>query len=345
MPRKVLIPLLAIVGVAVLFVGVAFAWDRASSGKIAPGVDVAGVEVGGLNREEAIARLKRDYLGDLQRTVVVSDGSREWKLTPEQADVSVNVDQSVDAALDRSRRENFVVRAYRSISGSPLGASVTPSVSYDRGAVSGYVERIARDVDVAPRDASLDFGSGSPKPVAARDGTGLKAAKLRRQVRAALSTPGAPHELKAQTKKLSPKVTTAELADKYPTVIMVSRGSFELTLYKDLKPVKTYPIAVGQAGLETPAGLYTIQDKQVDPVWNVPNSDWAGDLAGRSIPPGPDNPLKARWMGIAAGAGIHGTSDIGSLGSAASHGCVRMAVPDVIDLYDRVEVGTPVYIG
>ena len=49
-----------------------------------------------------------------------------------------------------------------------------------------------------------------------------------------------------------------------------------------------------------------------------------------------DNPLKARWMGIFDGAGIHGTDDTGSLGSAASHGCVRMSVPDVIDLYDQV---------
>ena len=128
-------------------------------------------------------------------------------------------------------------------------------------------------------------------------------------------------------------------------LIMVSRGSFQLTLYKNLKPVKTYTVALGAAGYDTPSGLYAIQDKQVNPTWNVPNSEWAGDLAGKSIPPGPDNPLKARWMGIANGAGIHGTSDIGSLGSAASHGCVRMSEGDVIDLFDRVEVGTPVYIG
>ena len=58
----------------------------------------------------------------------------------------------------------------------------------------------------------------------------------------------------------------------------------------------------------------------------------------------PDNPLKARWMGIYDGAGIHGTDQVGSLGSAASHGCVRMAIPDVIELYDQVPVGAPVYI-
>lgn len=344
-PKKILIPVLAVVGVIALFVGAAFAWDQASSNKVAPGVDVAGVEIGGLTREEAITKLKRDYLGELQQPVVASYDGKSWKLTPEQANVSVNVDQSVDAALDRSRQENFVVRAYRSISGRPLGASVTPSVSYDRGEVTAFAERVAKGVEVPARDASLDFGSGSPEPVASRPGRSVKGKTLRRQVRAALSIPGAPHDLKVRTRKVEPKVTTDELSEKYPTVIMVSRGSFQLTLYKNLKPVKTYPIAVGQAGLETPAGLYAIQDKQVNPTWNVPNSEWAGDLAGKSIPPGPDNPLKARWMGIAAGAGIHGTSDIGSLGSAASHGCVRMSEGDVIDLFDRVEVGTPVYIG
>ena len=76
----------------------------------------------------------------------------------------------------------------------------------------------------------------------------------------------------------------------------------------------------------------------------MPNSAWAGDLAGQVIPPGPSNPIKARWMGIYAGAGIHGTTDVGSLGSAASHGCIRMAIPDVIDLYDRTPIGTTVYI-
>jgi lipoprotein-anchoring transpeptidase ErfK/SrfK len=97
-------------------------------------------------------------------------------------------------------------------------------------------------------------------------------------------------------------------------------------------------------GLETPAGLYKIQDKQVNPSWHVPNSPWAGKLAGKVIPPGPDDPIKARWMGFNGGAGIHGTAEVGSLGSAASHGCVRMAIPDVEELYDQVDVGTPVYV-
>jgi len=106
----------------------------------------------------------------------------------------------------------------------------------------------------------------------------------------------------------------------------------------------TYTVAIGMAGLETPAGLYHIQDKQVNPSWHVPNSAWAGKLAGKVIPPGPDNPIQARWMGIYAGAGIHGTDDAGSIGSAASHGCIRMRIPDVEELYDQVPVNAPVYI-
>ncbi|MGB2712121.1 MAG: L,D-transpeptidase, partial [Conexibacter sp.] len=151
-----------------------------------------------------------------------------------------------------------------------------------------------------------------------------------------------PVPIRART--TAPDVTTDELAGEYGTVITVDRANFRLRLWKRLKLVKTYRIAVGQVGLETPAGLYHIQNKQIDPVWNVPDSEWAGDLAGKTIPPGPENPLKARWMGIYNGAGIHGTDAIDSLGSAASHGCVRMAVPDVIDLYDRTPVGAAVYI-
>jgi lipoprotein-anchoring transpeptidase ErfK/SrfK len=99
------------------------------------------------------------------------------------------------------------------------------------------------------------------------------------------------------------------------------------------------------AGLDTPAGRYAIQNKQVNPAWHVPNSPWAGSLAGQVIPGGaPNNPLRARWLGIANGVGIHGTAEDWSIGTRASHGCIRMHVSDVIDLYNRVPVGAPVLI-
>jgi lipoprotein-anchoring transpeptidase ErfK/SrfK len=105
---------------------------------------------------------------------------------------------------------------------------------------------------------------------------------------------------------------------------------------------------VGAVGLETPAGLYHIQNKAIDPAWTKPNSDWVPAAERGTIVPGgdPKNPLKARWLGIFDGAGIHGIdpSEYGTIGHAASHGCVRMRIPDVEDLYPRVPVGAPIYI-
>jgi lipoprotein-anchoring transpeptidase ErfK/SrfK len=155
----------------------------------------------------------------------------------------------------------------------------------------------------------------------------------------------ADHKVRPPVQKVKAKVTTAELGAKYPKVIIVNRGGFQLTLYDHLKVSKTYRIAVGQAGLETPAGRYTITNKAVNPAWHVPNSPWAGSLAGTVIPGGvPSNPLKARWLGVYDGVGVHGTDARYSIGTNASHGCIRMLVEDVIKLYDQVPVGTPIYI-
>ena len=130
---------------------------------------------------------------------------------------------------------------------------------------------------------------------------------------------------------------------------MCSSDLFELRLWKNLALQKTYKVAIGQVGLATPAGLYHIQNKAVNPAWTMPNSDWVAPAdRGKVVPGGsPENPLKARWLGIFDGAGIHGIdpSEYGTIGHAASHGCVRMRIPDVIDLYPRVPVGAPIYIG
>ena len=143
----------------------------------------------------------------------------------------------------------------------------------------------------------------------------------------------------------TPKIRTRELAKAYPSVITIDQSSFRLRLFKRLKFVKGYGVAVGQSAYPTPNGRFALQSKQVDPVWTAPNSPWAGEMGGQSVSGGAaNNPLKARWMGVSGSVGIHGTGEPWSIGTRASHGCIRMAVPDVIDLFDRVSVGTPVLI-
>src|SRR5262249_61622917 len=111
----------------------------------------------------------------------------------------------------------------------------------------------------------------------------VRTSQLRRDVDAALIRPDGTREVVAESKITKPDVTTADLAKKYPTYIVVDRGSFRLRFFKDLKLSHTYPIAVGQQGLETPAGLYHIQDKQVNPSWPVPTSAQADDRASPTI--------------------------------------------------------------
>jgi len=177
------------------------------------------------------------------------------------------------------------------------------------------------------------------------NGRSLPIDATRKAIDAQLDDPAAPRKVHAPLQRLKPKVTFGNLARVYNTVLTIDRPHFKLRLFKGLKFSKSYGIAVGMAGLETPAGRYAIQNKQVDPAWHVPNSAWAGSLAGQVIPGGaPNNPLRARWLGIANGVGIHGTAEDWSIGTRASHGCIRMHVADVIDLFRRVPVGTPVLI-
>lgn len=125
--------------------------------------------------------------------------------------------------------------------------------------------------------------------------------------------------------------------------ITVDLSATTLTLERNGKVVKTYRVAIGQPAYPTPTGTYKIVNKQMNPTWIPPKSGWAEGLG--EIPPGPGNPLGTRWIGTSAtSVGIHGTYADWSIGSAASHGCLRMHIPDVEELYELVSVGMPVEI-
>jgi lipoprotein-anchoring transpeptidase ErfK/SrfK len=345
MPRRLIAVLVLTVTVLLVGAGSLYAFDRSARTRIADGVTVNGVDVGGLTPAQARAKLSAALLEPLNRPVRVRYKGRRFTLTAKSAQIAVDIDGSVDRAMETSRRGNLFTRTWREVRGEELDARVQAKITWSRAAVRRVVGRVRDKLTIEPRDASVDLEHGNVDPVASRDGQAVLVRRLRRDIRTELLDTGARRVARVRTKVVKPKVTTADLAKEYPAIVMVNRGAFQLTLYKHLKPVKTYGIAVGQVGLETPAGLYHVQNKAVNPAWSVPNSPWAGSLAGQVIPGGtPENPLKARWLGIYNGAGIHGTDATGSIGSAASHGCIRMLIPDVIELYDQVPVGAPVYI-
>ena len=331
---------------AILLMGAvaAVAYDSSRDDVVAKGVTVAGVDVGGLKSEEAGRAIARELRRPLRRPVAVVFGNKRFNLSAKDARVRADVEGMVDEAIQASRDGNILTRVTRDLTGGEEDAQVPARVEYSRAAVSQLARRVARALDRPARDAEVEFPSLSR--VKEQVGVKVRIASLEERVAQALTVPGVDRVVRTPVGRTQPKVTQEDLADKYPILLVADRTHFQLRLYKRLRLVHSYTVAVGAVGFDTPAGLYHIQNKAIDPAWHVPNSAWAGSLAGTTVPGGvPDNPLKARWLGIFNGAGIHGTDETYSLGHAASHGCIRMAIPDVIALYDQVPVGTPIYIG
>jgi len=117
-------------------------------------------------------------------------------------------------------------------------------------------------------------------------------------------------------------------------VIVVSLEDHKLALVEDGKVKKVYTVAVGKPSTPSPVGTFTIARRVMNPTYSH---------EGRVVPPGPNNPVGTRWMGLSIpGYGIHGTNVPSSIGKAASHGCIRMARKDLEELYPMVEVGDTV---
>jgi lipoprotein-anchoring transpeptidase ErfK/SrfK len=342
--KSVIIATAAALFVAALAVAGAYVYDRSQDGEIAAGVTIDGIDVGGMDAEDAEAKLRRKLLRPLEAPLRATYRDQTWSLTGEKLKVRAKIGPAVERAVEVSREGDLPTRIGRYLGGDELEVEISAELDYSRSAINGFVRRIADEVDRAPRDASVAPTAATLEVVASRPGRKLRDVLLTDELREAVAG-GGPRAVRAHVHQTAPELTTAEVASRYPSYLTLDRGSFTLRLFKGLELTRTYTVAVGQEGLETPEGIYEIQAMEEEPTWYVPESDWAGDLAGQVIPPGPDNPIKARWMAIFEGAGIHGTEETASLGSAASHGCVRMSIRDVEELYDEVEVGTPIFIG
>lgn len=126
--------------------------------------------------------------------------------------------------------------------------------------------------------------------------------------------------------------------------LRIDRSARTLTLLDAKEEVlHTYRVAVGRLRYPTPLGRFRVVRLEVDPTWDPPDSEWA--KGEKRVPPGPNNPLGTRWIGLSARyVGIHGTNTPGSIGTAASHGCIRMKTSDVEELFRVVRLGLPVSI-
>jgi lipoprotein-anchoring transpeptidase ErfK/SrfK len=347
-PRRNRWVLVAAVGVALVLVAAVgmYLYDHSRRDLIANGIRIDGVSVGGLRETAALAKIQHQLIARLDRPLEVRSGSQKWSLGAREAQLTVDAQNMVAQAVNAGREGSIVTRTVRGLFGGSVNRNIPLVVNYSHEAVSSLTAKVRAAVNRAPRDATVQPGASGLNEVPGEDGFTVNDAALGGRIVRALTGATAGRSVVVPIHRVKPAVTTSQLAAKYPAYIVVNRGTFRLTFYDHLKLSKTFEIAVGMEGLETPAGLHHIEWEEVNPPWYVPKKAWAGALAGTVVPPGPADPLKARFMSFEGGAGIHGIdpSEYSSIGHDASHGCVRMRIPDVIDLYSHSPVGTPVYI-
>jgi lipoprotein-anchoring transpeptidase ErfK/SrfK len=281
------------------------------------GVGIGGIRLGGLTSEEARNAITWWYNRPLRFTFL----RKHWSVRPAAIGATVDADDAVAQVLKARPTDHLSLR-----------------VNVDAARLRRYVRALDGQLSIAPQDATVALSGLRPVIHPGKTGLELNRKRTIRTIQATLALARRPG-LSPSARTVAPSVTSSSIG----AVAVIYRGSNELHLYNGSQPWRTFQVATGQAVYPTPLGSWHVVDMQRNPWWRPPDSDWAKGL--KPIPPGPGNPLGTRWMGLdAAGVGMHGTPDAASIGYSASHGCIRMRIPDAEWLFGHVQIGTPVFI-
>lgn len=325
-----------LVGVAV-FAGVAY--DRATASTLLPGMRIDGVAVGGMTRDAA-ERALADVAGRLESARLnVRAGGTVWTTTPRGIGARVDVAATVDAAFTELEGLGFVDRVLRRFRGDAFDVEVPLRPAIDTDTLGAWVRDAAASVDADPVDAVFELVDGKVvlrPPVAGRT---LVRADAIVALGAAIAAGSADVELPVSTRP--PASDGAGLGK----TIVVDISENHLVLYDGTAVEREYDVATGAPGYPTPLGSFEVIRKAENPTWVNPDPQGWGKDYPPSIGPGPGNPLGTRAMYLdAPGIRIHGTYNSSSIGTFASHGCIRMLIADSEALYPLVPVGTRVFI-
>lgn len=293
---------------------------------------IAGIAVGGLGPVEA----KRTVSASLApvyetRPIAIRVEHKDTLVTPSAAGLVIFYDWMVKRAF--------------ALAGAHKAVAVPLHLGVKNATRDAAIASVAKHYYRAPRDARVRFGVTAIRRIRARMGHALDSALVRRRLEQELRHPTTGRVIAGKVVRVKPAVTTASLRSRYPAYISVDRSTHTLRLFRALRLVRRYPVAVGAAGYETPAGMRHVLYKDKNPSWTAPNRPWAAPYQGQTFPPGdPRNPLRAWFIALGDGIGIHGTSEEWTVGTSASHGCIRMHASDVDQVAKLTPVGTPVLI-
>ena len=309
--------------------------------KILPGATIAGVDVGGMGRDEAIAAVKDAIAPQFDRKIRVTWRKKTFTATADELGAMSNTRATVEEALADSEDASFLELAEMRWLDRDFSFNDDIAMRYRRKPVREFIAGVAKDVNAKPVDAALDYSSGWIKIDRAQKGHQVKEAASTKALVGALR--GGNGGASLEVKSTEPVVVPSD----FKQALLLRQSEYKLYFYQrvkgKLKITHSWPVAVGTGGYPTPTGQYEVTLLRYMPTWVNPDPEGWGASMPDMIPPGPGNPLGLRAINwSASGIRFHGTSDTGSIGTAASHGCVRMYNDDVIELYDMVEVGTPI---
>jgi len=315
-----------------------FVQDALAHGKFPAGVKIVGVSVAGLTQQEALAKVKTDLAGVANRPLTLKIDEEKYQISPAQLGLMLDYQKMVAEGYTKAWSVNVFERMARRFVDRPKGISVSLLANNDPGRVQGYLSTAVNSLNRYPADAYVDVTSGKPVIVKAKDGRNVDMTQLQKDVDVALMTPGRTVNVKAGR-------TLAGMSDSvFGKMIIVNINEHKLSLYNREQVLAEFPVACGSPDWPSPPGAWKIVQKERNPSWSNPGSSWATGMPAY-IGPGPGNPLGTRAMALSAsGVLIHGTPSSWSIGTNVSHGCIRMYMKDVEQLFEMVDAGTPVYI-
>jgi lipoprotein-anchoring transpeptidase ErfK/SrfK len=296
-------------------------------GIIAPGVSIAGVQVGGMTALEARAAVAGAYAAD----VTLAVGARRFSATAKQLGFHVYAANPVKVALSAGRTTEAGPR------------DIALVTRFAGPGLQRYLDHLDRPFEIEATDARLVLKGAKPAIISDKWGRRLDRKAAGDALVAALRDVDRP-VVTVPFASQPPAVTNRALrSSSRGTSVVIQRDSHLLRLYVGDKLVRTFGVATGASSYPTPIGAFEVVTMQRHPWWYPPNSSWAA--GAKPIPPGPSNPLGTRWMGLSSpGVGIHGTPNPASIGYSASHGCIRMRIPEAEWLFQHLVVGAPVWI-
>jgi lipoprotein-anchoring transpeptidase ErfK/SrfK len=341
--------LIVLVSTLMLVLSATLAWgavlDFQARGLVPKGVTIVGRDLGGMTESQARDAIENSVSTPLLRPVTVNGDNKTWTLDPKGI-VVVDIDSMLNDAYSPRRNATFVTRITHQLRGESLPADIKPAYTVDSAAITSWVTTTSAQINRKPVNSVRTLAGYGFKITTEVWGARVNQQRAVLKIGAALTAETA---LATASRVVTLPVFLTKpkyLRSSYKTAIVVSLDQTKIFLYTGAKLIKTYRCAPGQPAWPTPKGDFKIVSKQANAPWINPKSPWSASMPP-IIPGGPGNPMGDRKIGINyAGVFFHGVppGEYGSIGSHASHGCMRMMPSQVHDLYKRVTVGDPVFI-